>query len=48
MNIALACKNRLALKHLTKDTARAPHIDGRRVFSQLEEQLWWPIPTRDN
>lgn len=46
MDIALACENGLALEHFSKDTASAPHVDGRGIPSELEEQLWWPVPSR--
>jgi hypothetical protein len=44
VDVALTCKNGLALEHLTKDAASAPHIYRRCVPSQLEEQLWRPVP----
>jgi hypothetical protein len=46
--VALACKNGLALEHLAKDAAGTPHVDGRRVLSQLQKQLWRPVPSSHN
>lgn len=48
MEVALPCKNRLALEHLTKDATGTPHVDGWSVAAQLQEQLRRAVPSSDN
>jgi hypothetical protein len=44
VDVALACQDRLALEHLTKDAASTPHVDGRCVPPQLKKQLRRSVP----
>jgi hypothetical protein len=45
VDVALAGEDGLALEHLAKDAACAPHVDGWSVLPQLQEELWWPVPS---
>ena len=46
MYVALASEDGLALEHLAKDAACTPHVDGRCVLTELQEQFWWSVPSR--
>lgn len=48
MGVALAGNNGLSDKHFAKYTANTPHINGRCILPQLEQQLGRSVPSRDD
>ncbi len=48
VDLAVALKHGLAARHLGKDAARRPHVDGCRVRRLPEEDLGRAVPERDD
>lgn len=44
MQVALASEDGFALEHLAKNAASSPHVNGRCVPSELQQELWRPVP----
>lgn len=48
VDLRVTGEQRATHRHLGKDTAYAPHVDGRAVVTRTEKDLWSPIPQRDH
>lgn len=45
VEVSFTFEDRAALKELCEDTASAPHVYCWRVATELEEKLWWSVPS---
>jgi hypothetical protein len=48
INVGMSFQDRFEFKHLSKDTSHTPHVNGRRVSFEGEQQLRRAIPPSDH